>query len=212
MGGHLPVSKLKGVFVASQIRSESGGSSGGHWCLDALAGRLVEISGAAATASLTAAASLILEAQRRGEPAAWVAGAYSTFFPPDFAVSGIDLDALPVVRVPDATKASGVADQLLRSGGFAIVVLDLGVGAELPIPIQTRLLGLAKKHHTVLLCITRKEGRVPSLGSLVSIRGEIQRNRTSFDRFTCELRVIKDKRRGPGWGHVEICRGPGGLC
>ena len=30
--------------------------------------------------------------------------------------------------------------------------------------------------------------------------------------FTCTARVLKDKRGGPGWQHVEVCRGPDGLC
>ena len=40
---------------------------------------------------------------------------------------GIDLDALPVVRVPDARAAGRAADHLVRSGGFGLVVIDLVV-------------------------------------------------------------------------------------
>lgn len=31
------------------------------------------------------------------------------------------------------------------------------------------------------------------------------------DRFSCELEVLKDKRRGPGRKEILFCRGPGGL-
>jgi len=31
------------------------------------------------------------------------------------------------------------------------------------------------------------------------------------DRFACELRVTKDKRRAFGWSHVEVRRGPDGM-
>jgi recombination protein RecA len=165
-----------------------------EWRIEALAGRLVEVSGSAPTATLTAAASLILEAQ------------------PDFAASGIDLNALPVIRAPDEKKAWRATDTLLRSGGFAVVVFDLGYETDFPLAVQTRLAGLARKHHTVLLCITRKGRQVPSLGSLVSIRAEVGKRRADFDRFSCELRVVKDKRQGPGWRHSEVCRGPDGLC
>jgi len=182
------------------------------WRIEALAGRLVEVSGSAPTATLTIAASLILEAQRRGELAAWVGARDSIFFPPDFAASGIDLNGLPVIRAPDEKKAWRATDALLRSGGFAVVVFDLGYEADFPLAVQTRLAGLARKHHTVLLCITRKGRQVPSLGSLVSIRAEVGKRRADFDRFSCELRVVKDKRQGPGWRHSEVCRGPDGLC
>ena len=95
------------------------------WNLSSLAGRLTEMSDSGAAPSLTAAAALILQAQQRGEPAAWIGFGNSIFFPPDFAEWGIDLEALPVIRVPDALAASGAADQLLRSGAFGLVVLDL---------------------------------------------------------------------------------------
>ena len=211
MGDKLPLSAFQGITVASQIRGQYQESSSG-WCLNTLAGRVVEISGSAQAATLTAATTLILEAQRQGESAAWVAGCGSTFFPPDFAASGIDLNALPVVHVPDIKKASRVTDALLRSGGFALVVLDLGSKAELSIPLQTRFAGLARKHHTAMLCITRKDQWTPSLGSLVSLRGHSTKTRTSFDQFTCSIHVVKDKRRGPGWGYTEVCHGPDGLC
>lgn len=205
------VSNRDDVVVARQIQGSSTATNG-EWGLDTLAGRFVELSGSASSATLTAAAALILEAQLRGEPTAWVAGRPSVFFPPDFAASGIDLEALPVIHVPDTTRAARVTDSLLRSGGFAIVVLDLGAEAVLPLAFQTRLAGLARKHHTALLCITKKGTDAPSLGSLVSIRAQVEKKRTDFDRFACEVHVVKDKRRGPGWGHREVCRGPDGMC
>ena len=99
----------------------------------------------------------------------------------------------------------------MRSGAFGLLVLDLGAGASLPLPAQTRLVGLAKQHDTALICITEKEGDRPSLGSLVSLRAHTARTRHERDRFRCEARVLKDKRRGPGWKHTEVCHGPDGL-
>jgi recombination protein RecA len=211
MVGKRVLSQIDGITAASQLREQYPASSNG-WCLDTLAGRCVEISGSAEAATLTTTAALILEAQQRGEPSAWVAGCTSAFFPPDFAASGIDLHALPVVHVPDIKQASRVTDALLRSGGFSLVILDLGPNAELPIPIQIRFAGLAKKHHTAMLCLTRKGQWTPSLGSLVSLRGHSTKIRTSFDRFTSFIHVGKDKRQGPGWEHSEVYHGPNGLC
>jgi recombination protein RecA len=98
--------------------------------LDDLAGRFVELSGARSTGVLTAAFGLVLEAQFKGELAAWIGLAHSTFFAPDAHAGGVDLDALVVVRVPDAPSAGRAADQLLRSGGFGLVVIDLHAAAE----------------------------------------------------------------------------------
>ncbi len=180
-----------------------------RWCRGELLGRLVEISGAA---SLTLTFSLILDAQVEREPVAWITCRDSTFFPPDAFASGVDLASLPVVFVPSAADAARAADHLLRSGAFGLVVLDLGARAELPMPLQSRLVGLAKRHDSVVLCLTVKEARAPSLSSLVSLRTEARRRVTEDGRFHCELRVSKDKRRGPSWSHEEEHHGPPGLC
>lgn len=209
---NIELSQTKGVMVASRLLSEASNKSGSDWKFENLLGRFVELSGPAATATLTATASLILQAQWLGEPVAWIAACDSTFFPPDFAASGVDLEALPVIRVNDLRKATRVADMLLRSGGFALVVMDLGGQTVLHTSAQTRLAGLAQKYNAALLCLTRKEPESPSLGSLVSLRASVCRARTDFNRFSCELRVVKDKRRGPGWRRKETCRGPAGLC
>lgn len=181
-----------------------------EWRIDVLAGRFLEVTGAADTAVLTSTVTLVLQAQQRGELAAWVTGPRAAFFPPDFAASGVDLEALPVVRVDDITNAARVADRLVRSGAFAVVVLDLGAKAPLPIPTQTRLVGLAKKNRTTLVSITRKSHSELG-GSLVSLRGETNKRRTAPDSFVCELHAVKDKCNAPGWVHRESCRGTEGL-
>jgi recombination protein RecA len=189
----------------------AGTPSSPAWTLEALAGRMVEISSATTSASLTAATSLVLEAQHAGEPSVWIATGESSFYPPDVAASGVDLEALVVVRADGTTQAARAADHLLRSGGFAIVVMDLAADSHLRMPVQSRLSGLAHTHRCAVVCLTRKAGDTPSIGSLVSIRGETNVTREDFDRFAWEIHVIKDKRRGPGWSHVQSCRGPEGL-
>ncbi len=188
------------------------------WGYDQIAGRFVEISGAAASAVLTAAFRLVLDAQRRGEPVAWIAPPHGTFFPPDAADGGVDLDTLAVVRVPDVPAMARAADHLARSGGFGLVVLDLapppGAGVDartvrLPDASQTRLVGLAQKHGTAILVLTEKPAELPSLGSLISLRAAARRPPSTPDRI--EVRVLKDKRRGPGQLHQEACHGPAGL-
>lgn len=186
------------------------------WGLDYLAGRLVEVSGAGGTASLTMVARVMLEAQRRREPVAWVTAQDSIFFPPDLVASGLDLAALPVVRVRKAYQVARVAETLLRSGGFAMVVLDLGTQRSMTLGVQTRLAGLARRYRAALVALTRKSGDRPSLGSLVAVRAECTRHITAAaggdaGRFDGELRVLRDKRGGAP-ARVERLRGPEGLC
>ena len=181
------------------------------WNLAAIAGRFIEISTSASAASLTLAFGLVREAQKQSEPVGWVTSTGSFFYPPDAAHGGVDLAALVVIRVLHAATIPTAGEKLLRSGGFGLVVLDLGT-ADIPMPLQSRLTGLAQRHHAALVCLTEKESKTFSLGSLVSLRAHAERQRSSDNRFACRLRVLKDKRRGPTWSHEELCHGPAGLC
>jgi recombination protein RecA len=152
------------------------------WSRTALSGRLVEISGHGSPSPITAALGLVLDAQGQGETTAWITAEESSFFPPDAAEGGVDLDALAVIRVPALARAPRAADKLIRSGAFGLVVLDLSspqargdVDAEIRAETLSRLLGLARRHDTAVVLLTTKRGDAPSLGSLVSLRGEARR-------------------------------------
>lgn len=211
--------RIKGVVVAADMRPVVRRSG---WHLDNLAGRLVELSGNADTAVLSLVAGVLLETQQRRESVAWISAVDSLFYPPDFAAAGIDLAALPVIRVKKGLPVLRAADALLRSGGFGMIVIDLANQASMSLSVQTRLAGLARRHDVALIALTRRirgrsAGSAPgadgrSLGSLVSLWGESRRERTARDRFACELRVRKDKQGGGEWQHLEFCRGPDGLC
>ena len=223
--------RLAGRLAASPFRDAPAGRRPAgaplrSWRLANLAGRLAELSSReGAAAGLTLAFSLVLDAQRAGEPVGWLTADESAFFPPDAARGGIDLDALVVVRLPAADRLPRAAEHLARSGAFGLLVLDLGEAARVPVPMQMRLLGLARQHESAVLFLTRKGRDAASLGSLVSLRAEAEREpvarpepagevarRAGVSAFTCTVRVLKDKRGGPGWRHVEVCRGPDGLC
>ena len=244
--------RLAGRLVASPLPGAPAapGAAGGplrSWRFAALAGRLAELSSREGAAGLTLAFSLVLDAQRAGEPVGWLTADESAFFPPDAARGGVDLDALVVVRLPAAGQLPRAAEHLARSGAFGLLVLDLGEAARVPVPMQMRLLGLARQHESAVLFLTRKGGGDASLGSLVSLRaaagqaparpgaagedapGSSSRaepaggapagspagegvRRFGTGAFVCTARVLKDKRGGPGWRHVEVCRGPDGLC
>lgn len=199
------------------------GSPARRWRRGELCGRLTELSAWGPSASLTLAIDLVLEAQQQGEPVAWISTRESSFFPPDAAANGVDLGALPVVHANSGRTAGRAADRLLRSGAFALIIIDLGrtergraerdrgAGAGLPLPLQSRLLQLALKHDAAVLFLTEKPSTAPSLGSLVSLRAQARRRKTGPGRYTCELLVLKDKRHGPGWQHDTFRNGPPGL-
>lgn len=208
------------IIRLGDTRGEVQAETPARWQLDELTGRLTELSGLGAVASLTAATSLVLEAQGRGEPAAWIGLPPSSFFPPDLDDAGVDLDALVVVRAPTITGMVRAADRLLRSGAFGLIILDLGAtaAAEIPIAVQGRLVSVAQHHDAAVVAITEKPRDAASLGSMVSLRAEAMRERLSGTAaagtgfgFRVTVRAVKDKRRGPGWTELAAAMGPAGL-
>ena len=181
------------------------------WALEELAGRLTELSGIGATAPLTMASTLVLEAQRSGLPVAWISATAHSFYPPDMAENGVDLEALPVVWAYDAPSSARAAGWLIRSSCFGLIVMDLGPAHNLPASLQSRLVQVARLHDTALVCLTTKEQTLPSMGSMVSLRGQVMRERVGPCEYACRIQILKDKRKGPGWKHTEVCRGPAGL-
>lgn len=101
-------------------------------------------------------------------------------------------------------------DTLMRSGGFALILVDLGQ-ERIPLGMQSRLAGLAKRHHIALVLLTRAQGRATSSAPLASLRCETVKERRFGDQFDCHLTVTKDKRQAPGRTHCEPCYGPEGV-
>ena len=203
--------RVHGVAPARTLVSRQDTADDG-WGLTALRGRVAEVRGGAATAALTAAAGLIHSAQTQGLLAAWVGERRTGFYPPDFAARGIDIEALPVVRVDAFELRLKALDALMRSGGFALAVLDAG-HERIPMGVQSRLAGLAKRHHTALVILTRVHGRVAAESSLplASLRCGAHKERRYADQFTCRLEALKDKAASTRWGHEETGDGPEGM-
>lgn len=194
------------------------------WYFEQLGGRLVQLDGAGDSAALSLAFSIILEAQQAGEPVAWITtrppaaprtdgrGEASVFYPPDAHDNGVDLAALPVLRVPGVTAVFSAADLLLRSGGFGLIVADLGVPPAVPSTALARLAGLARRHHTAMVFLTQPgTASRGSLGSLISVHVRARRRRAGADRFDCGVVALKDKHRGPTWQYAEVRHGASGL-
>lgn len=227
------------VLSLDEMRARQTEQRHACWGLTAMRGRLVEISGRGATAVLTTAAGIVVDAQTAGEPVVWVTLAHSTFFPPDLAASGVDLAALVVVRVADRGTAMRAAERVLRSGAIGLVVIDLGAADEGPGVAQeparrsrmagsaammqqmsgaaatathARLITLAQQHDAAVVCLTEKTTESTSLGSLVSLRAQaVRKPATTGSDYFATIRVIKDKRRGPGFEAAEAVSLPAGM-
>lgn len=200
-------------FVTTGRELEKKQEEAGGWSFENMRGRLVELRQVEASAVLTCAFSLVLEAQQALEPIAWIIAGDSFFYPPDVQENGVDLRALVVVRVHGARNAGRAADHLIRSGAFGLVILDLGADSFFPTALQSRLVHGATQHHAAVICLTEEDPSQPraeSLGPLVSLRAAAH-GAWKDGQWECQLEVGRDKRRGLGWKSKEVCRGPVGM-
>ena len=172
---------------------------------------MAELSGGRDAPLLTVAFGLVHQVQQQGEPAAWISSNENTFFPPDVADGGVDLSALPVIRLASLQRRLTAIEQLVSSGAFGVVVADLEECVDLPLAVQTRLAEQALAQNTLVLCLTVKTAQQPSLGSLVAIRAHARRMQERDGRFNCQVHALKDKRYGPDWVDEEWCCGPTGV-
>ena len=188
------------------------GSAARLWHPAELAGRLCELAADPHGVHLTLACALIRSFQQAAEPAAWVTASRATFFPPDVAQGGVDLAALPVITVPGPEAVPSVAERLTRCGAFGLIVLELGAHLAVPVAVLGRLARLARRHDTALLCLTTPESEA-TLGSLVALRGRGFRTATRHPGSVhCGIRVLKDRRHGPGGSLAVTCHAPYGMC
>jgi hypothetical protein len=145
-------------------------------------GTLLELSGQGSSARLTLCVSLAIRAQALGETVIWITPDTSGVYGADLAISGLDLDALAVARIPAKSGPKGLvraAELALRSGGFGFCAIDFVSGAPSgpPASWQGRLLGLAREHRASIVLLSQKPTDADSLGPLVSVRIEPRRAR-----------------------------------
>ena len=114
-------------------------------------GRITELLAPAGLGKTTLARAIATTTLQAGHAVAWV-DATRTLDPRDWVqVDATGRDALWVVRPADSAKAAWCADLILRTGAFALVVLD---GAPvLPRTIAVRLSHLARDADASLLLL-----------------------------------------------------------
>jgi recombination protein RecA len=194
------------VFRAANLALPA---SRGSWRLDSLAGILAEISEETPSGALSFVAEIIVEAQRRSQPAAWVAGRQSIFFPPDFADRGVDLSSLAVVRAGGEVESLTAAEWLISSGAMGLVIVDADGQWSVPDASLGRILKIAEKNSCAVVFLTRKRRQDPSLGSRISLRGCV--SRSGDGPFHVDIQTIKDKRSNSASRQSRNYHGPSGM-
>ena len=88
-------------------------------------GKVGELVGPASSGRSAVAAATVAAATARGEVAAWIDAA-DAFDPASAAAAGVELGRVLWVRPCGAAEAVRAAELVLETGGFTVVVLDLG--------------------------------------------------------------------------------------
>ena len=127
-------------------------------------GQVVELWGEPASGRTRLAFRAIAEAHRALRLAAWVDGP-GMLYAPALPPLGVQLEQLLVVRPPEPKQLAWSALQLLRSGAFVAVGLDLTrSGVRLSPPESRRLVEAASRSGGLLLLLTPPEA--PADGTL----------------------------------------------
>ncbi len=181
-------------------------------------GALTEITGPLSCGKTSLLFSIVAETARRG-PAAGVIVALvdpaRSFHAPSAARAGVDLERLLLVA-PPAGDVFRVADLLLRSRAFPLVVLDLPFfrrveGGGRPLFRLVRLAHAVEASLVALTTTERQDERTPALGSAVSLRLSVRpdglRLEGPFARgYRAAIAVDKDRRSAarPGRGAALV--------
>ncbi|MDP1829850.1 MAG: recombinase RecA [Archangium sp.] len=114
----------------------------------------VELCGEEASGRTTIALSLVAAAGREKRLSAWVDGP-SELYPPAAAAMGVSLERLLIARPKAPGQLVWTAMQLLRSGAFTCVVLDVThTGVQLGMTDAKKLLDAARTGGSLLVLIT----------------------------------------------------------
>jgi hypothetical protein len=183
--------------------------------LKGLTGKVVEFSGWNQSACLSLTIPLILECQRGVKECAWILPesirGESLFFPPDFLRAGIDCGRIPIIRSHNAVDSFGIAEKLVRSGGFALVVLDLTAGKAVRDSTVGRLNSIVQRYQCLVLCLTRNPPGAPSMDPMIFIHVHVEAQ-LHKGQFQVTAVVQKDKTQAPGYRMKWNYEAPTGMC
>jgi recombination protein RecA len=200
-----PLSEIP-VFRAAQMRASSGA---GTWRFENLVGILAEISEETACGAVSFVTEIMLEAQGRNEPVAWVAGVSTTWYPPDLAERGVDLGAVALIRAGGEDESLTATEWLVRSGAPGLVIVDAEGAWKATDASLGRIQKLAERSRCAVVFLTRKCAHEPSLGSRISLRGCI--TRSGSEPFHIAINIVKDKRSNVSSRQIRQYHGPSGM-
>jgi hypothetical protein len=165
-------------------------------------GSAVELSGEEASGRTTLALSLVASACREKRLAAWVDGPQE-LYPPAAVPMGVELRRLLIVRPPAPGQAVWSAVQLLRSGAFICVVLDVThTGLKLTMTDTRKLLDAARAGGSLLVLLTSSVAPAQGLVRLVMA------TRAEAKTAASHLRVVSAEPAEPQV-HIEVARAQG---
>ena len=123
----------------------------------------VELSGEEASGRTSLALSVVAGACREKRRAAWVDGPQE-LYPPAALALGVELSRLLIVRPKAPGQLVWSAVQLLRSGAFACVVLDVThTGVRLTLTDTKKLLDAARAGGSLLVLLTSQGAQAQGL-------------------------------------------------
>jgi len=202
----------KGLYWASRVRS----GRRPELTFGSLSGQVVEFSGWRPTALITLSAGLMRACLKNRRECAWILcgpeNEHSLFYPPDLASAGIDVERIPILPADSAARAFGLAERLLRSGAFGMIVLDLTLHHSIRSRLVGRVNALARSHESLVLCLTRRPPGQPSLDPMVFIHYHMESRRDDAGRFRASWHLRKDKQGVPGQRGEGLYEPPPGLC
>ncbi|MCA3011084.1 MAG: recombinase RecA [Myxococcaceae bacterium] len=161
-------------------------------------GGAVELSGEEASGRTTVALSLVAAASREKRLAAWVDGPQE-LYPPAAVPLGVELQRLLIVRPPGPGQLVWSAVQLLRSGAFTCVVLDVThTGLRLSMVDTRKLLDAARAGGALLVVLTSSAAPAQGLVRLVLA--------SRVEGHESRLRVVGAEAGDEPMVHVEVAR------
>jgi hypothetical protein len=166
-------------------------------------GRISEVYGPLSSGKTSLVLALLATTSRRGEVVACVDLA-DALHPSCVAAAGADLQRVLWVRPPSLRDSLRCTELILKAGGFALVVLDLGQQPPRSLRIHTwpRLLHAAERSHTALVVLAAQ--RVA--GSFATLSLRLQPRRVCwqpglwslFDGFESLASLERNKLGQPG--------------
>jgi hypothetical protein len=171
-------------------------------------GRLSEITGPPSSGRTSLALALAAASTSAGEIAAWVDAA-DALDPASLEAAGVKPERVLWVRAPGALAALRSAERLLAAGGFALVVLDLGLEASRvgDAGVWMRLARGASASGTALALL----GREQKTGSFAALVVDLRATRVHFAASPAWLEGLSSRvalvrhRLGAVEGFAPVC-------